>query len=446
MPAIPLAPYQVPITAAANYDLNPFNTIGLIDPGLRTPYVQQYSIGIEQELAHTLFKIRYVGNHGVGEYRSFDFNQVNINANGFLSDFLRAQNNGFLALSALGIFLPNYNSSIPGSQPLTVFPKLPNSGFLTNATVQQLIETGQIADLATIYQTQGLNGPINFFQNPYALGTDMLTTYSSSSYNSLQLQVTHHLRSGLDFQANYTFSKVLSDGDGDSQSRIQHFLDFNNKKIERSRANFDLTHMIKATAIYDLPVGENHVVNYKPVQKVIGGWSLSPFMTWQSGSPFSILSGFGTLNRSSGSRSYYNTANATLGGSQLAKIVNFQMTPTGPYMISPSALNPNDGTGVSGLGELPFAGQVFSNPNAGTVGSLQRRMFSGPWTFFLDAALQKTVTVKEGQFLEIRAQAYNVLNHAAFYPGDQNINSPNFGTVAAAYGSRIMQFGMRYRF
>src|SRR5262249_15064087 len=144
VPTIPIPPYQVPITAAANYESDPFSTVGLVDPGLRTPYVQQWSIGIEHEAAHTLFKIRYVGNHGVGEYRSFDYNQVNINDSGFLGDFLRAQNNGFLALAQFGSFLPNYNAGIPGSQPLTVFPRMPGGGFLTNATVQELLLTGQV--------------------------------------------------------------------------------------------------------------------------------------------------------------------------------------------------------------------------------------------------------------------------------------------------------------
>jgi hypothetical protein len=445
VPTILTPQYQVPITAAQNYLSNPFNTLGLIDPGLRTPYVQQWSIGIEQELNHTVFKVRYLGNHGVGEYRAFDFNQVNINASGFLADFLRAQNNGFLALKQVGAFLPAYNPNIPGSQPLTVFPKL-SGGFLTDAAIQNLILTGEAGELAAVYQTNGLNGQVNFFQNPYALGADMLTNYSSSSYNALQLQATHRFQSGLDFQANYTFSKVLSDSDGDSQSRIQHFLDFYNKGIERSRANFDLTHMLKATVVYDLPFGENHKLNYRPVRKVLGGWSLSPSMTWQSGAPFSILSGFGTLNRASGGRSFYNTANSFLAGSQLQNIVKFQMTPVGPYMVNPSATNPNDGTGINGFGSPPFSGQVFYNPGAGTVGFLQRRMFSGPRTFFLDAALQKTVTITEHQSLELRMQGFNILNHPTFYSGNQNINSSTFGLISSTYGSRIMEFGLRYRF
>jgi hypothetical protein len=430
LPAIPVPPYQVPLTASDNYAVNPFNTVGMVDPGLRTPYVQQYSVGIEHEFRNTIFKIHYIGNHGVGEYRSFDFNQVDIRSNGFLADFLRAQSNGFLALAQLGNFLPAYNSNITGSQILTVFPKLSRGGSLNSGAIRTLIETGRAGELASEYQINALNGSVNFFQNANALGTDMLTTYSSSSYNSLQLQATHRFQAGLDFQANYTFSKVLSDSDGDSQSRIQHFLDFYNKGIERSRANFDLTHMIKATTIYELPVGENHRLNYHRLQKFIGGWSVSQNMTWQSGSPFSILSGYGTLNRESGSRSSYNAAVANVGGSKLKDIVKFQMTPTGPYMIKQSAINPNDGTGVSDAADSPFAGQVFFNPGAGALGPLQRRMFSGPWGFYLDAALQKTVPIREGQALEIRVQGANILNHPTFFPGDQNINSTTLALSA----------------
>ena len=95
---------------------------------------------------------------------------------------------------------------------------------------------------------------MKFFPNPNALAADMLTNYSSSSYNSLQIAVRHRLRYGLSFEANYTFSKVLSDGDGDLQARFQAFLDINNPGLERSRANFDLNHMIKADGYCELPV------------------------------------------------------------------------------------------------------------------------------------------------------------------------------------------------
>ena len=119
---------------------------------------------------------------------------------------------------------------------------------------------------------------------------------------------------------------------------MRAFLDFNNPKLERSRANFDLNHMIKAFGYYQLPFGAGHRLSYKPLDRVIGGWVLGSTMVWQSGAPFSITSGRGTLNRTA--RSYYNTANTSLTKSQLDNVVKFQMTGDTPvttdWATSPS--------------------------------------------------------------------------------------------------------------
>ncbi len=344
---VPVPQFQLPLTEDANYANNPFNVLGFVDPNLRSPYVQQYSIGIQREFKGTVYEARYVGNHVVGAYREFDLNQINIKASGFLQDFIRAQNNGFLAEAKNGTFNPAYNASIPGSQPLTVFPKLAAGGMLSNGDVRNLIQTGQVADLAFLYQTNALNGSVNFFPNPLAIAADMLTNYSNSTYNSLQLEARHRTKSGLSLEANYTFAKVLSDADGDSQTRFQNFLDVNNPKLDRARANFDLTHMIKADGFYDLPFGKGRRFGLRPLNRVIGGWTVGSAMVWQSGAPFSILSGYGTLNRSSSGRSYYNAANTTLQGSALFNAVSFHMTGNGPYIVPASAINPVDGTGVN---------------------------------------------------------------------------------------------------
>jgi hypothetical protein len=407
--------------------------------------VQQYSVGIQHDLKGTVLEARYVGNHVVGAYRAFDYNQVVINSNGFLPDFLRAQNNGFLAQASNGSFNPAYNPSIPGSQPLTVIPKLAR-GALTDSVAQGLMQTGEVGELATYYQTNGFN-PVNavpFFQNPNALGTDLLTNYSSSSYNALQLELRKRTKSGLAFEVNYTWSKVLSDADGDSQSRLQHFLDIANTKIERSRANFDLTHMIKANGYYELPFGKGHKLSKPVLNYVIGDWILGGTMVWQSGAPFSILSGRGTLNRES--RSYYNGANTALNKTQLNDVVKFRMTGDGPMIISASAIN-TDGTGVNTDGEANFQGQIFSNPSAGTLGGLQRRMFDGPWTFNTDLKLKKSIPITEAKKIEVEMDAINALNHATFWSGDQSINSTSFGVIGSTfYAPRVVQFGVHYTF
>ena len=447
LPKITVPTFQVPRNFSDNFDLDPVgNAEGMIDPTLRRPHVQQYHVGIQHEIKGTVLEARYVGNHVVGAFRAFDFNQVLIHQNGWLADFQRAQNNGFLAQNATGAFNPAFNPNIPGSQPLQLFGKLAK-GALTDGNAQFYLQTGEVGQLAYYYQAAGYNptNAVPFFNNQFAYGTDLLTNYSSSSYNSLQVEARRRLKGGLAIEGNYTYSKVLSDADGDSQSRLQHFLDLANPRLERSRANYDLTHMIKADGSYDLPFGKGHRLSSKRLNRVIGGWTVGSIMVWQSGAPFSILSGRGTYNRSS--RSYYNGANTALTKPQIDNLVHFQMTGNGPMIVAQSAINKDDGTGVNTDGEAPFTGQVFFNPAAGTIGGLQKRMFSGPWTFDLDARLKKAIQITESKKLYLDMLAINCLNHATFWSGDQNINSPAFGVVPYTfYPPRILQFGLHLSF
>lgn len=439
LPKIPVPTFQVPRTFSDNYDLDSMAAFGMPDPNLRTPYVQEWSFGVEQNIKGNILEVRYVGNHATKSLRALDYNQVVIGENGFLDDFLRAQNNASLAGGN-----PAYNANIPGSQPLPVFSKLYRGGQLNNSTIRNLIAQGQVGELAATYQIDGNNGPVNFFRNPYALGTNMITNYSNSTYNALQVELRRRTRSGLEFQGNYTFSKVLSDAQGDTQTRFDPFLDNNNPAIERARAPYDINHVFKANAAYELPLGEGHRFGYKPLNRLLSGWSLSGVMVWQSGTPFSILSQYGTLNRAA--RSASNTATTALNGGQLDGVVGFRMTADGPYFVDPSILT--DGRGTGG------GNSVFFNPAAGDVGSLQRRMFSGPWMFNLDLGVQKMTKITENQSLELRMESTNVLNHPAFFVGDEsadpdyfNINSTTFGQIAGTLnGRRVIQLGLYYRF
>src|SRR5581483_3016765 len=117
-------------------------------------------------------------------------------------------------------------------------------------------------------------------------------------------------------QINYTFSKVLSDANGDQQTDFEPFLDIHNTKIERHRVpGMDLTHAIKANFVYELPFGKGKMFDghSKIVNNIIGGWAASGIYTLQSGAPFTVTGAArGTLNRSA--RSANNTVNTTLDG------------------------------------------------------------------------------------------------------------------------------------
>ncbi len=462
LPSITAPAFQVPITFAQNYAINPGNAQGMPNPNLVTPYVQLWNFGVQQEVkGGFIVEGRYLGNHFVDGLRAIDYNQVNINAAGFLPDFIRARNNGFLSAAAGQGFNPTYNPAIPGSQQLTVFPQLPYGGFLTNSFVDGLIQTGQVGELAAIYQQDGLNGNINFFPNPYTNGANVITNYVSSTYNALQLEVRKRTASGAQFQFNYAYSKALGNTEGvESQVRFEPFLDLNNGHIEKGPLPFDIRNVFHANFYYPIPMGSGHRFTYAPLNRVMSGWGVSSIITYQSGSDFSVLSGYATVNREGPYRSGLNTVNTPLNYGQLQNDVGFFMTGNGPMFINPAVINA-EGLGASPPGTAPFQGQIFFNPGPGTLGTLQRDMFYGPWDFNWDFSVQKTTKITERHSIEFRADFFDLTNHTAFTAGDEfgqltpnnfDVNSTTFGKIAGAAGyaffnpSRVIQFGLYYRF
>ena len=453
-PALPTPVFQIPITTAQNWINSGHNSVqGLNDPNLRTPYSQQYNFGIQQRVKGLTFEARYIGSHTVKDLRQIDFNQINIFQSTYLADFKTARNNGLLANAAGKGFDPRYNSAIPGSAPTPFFNSLPGGGLLTNSTIKSSILSNQIGSLAQTYQANGYfptNQPgFSYFPNPNALYSSELTNLSSSSYNGVQMEVRGKIKN-IQLQASYAFSKALSDTSVERGLDAQ--LDNNNRSLERARAPWDLTHSFKLNHVVPLPFGAGQ--RFDPsngiLKRVVGGWALSGFVTVQYGAPVSLLDGGrGTLNRAA--RSGQNTVVTTDTLGQLQALTGVFKKGGSVYYINPSVIGPN-GTGAAADGSAPFAGQVFFNPDAGTVGSLQRRVLNAPGYNNYNFALVKDTKVTERQSLQFRADFYNIFNHPNFFVNDQNINSVNFGKITSQFnsadgvGPRLVQFGLYYKF
>ena len=455
-PSISTPPFQMPTTAQQQFTLNNSQGIAmyLVDPNLVTPYVVQWNFGVQRQFKGFLAEARYVGDHGTKIFRTLDFNQVNIYNGGFLQDFIRAQQNGFAAQAAGQAFNPAYNSAIPGSQPLTFFPQLPSGGNLTNSTIRNYILQGAVGTLAQTYQSN-LWFPypgFSYFPNPLALVTGMMENYSNSTFNSAQFEITRRTVKGMQFQANYTFSKAITDAFG--QRGLDMQLDNNNRAIEKARANFDQTHSIKINHYVPLPFGKGQRflnTSHSLVSRLVSGWGVSGFAVFDSGNPLSIYTGgLGTLNR--GARSTYNTANSPLNLGQLKADTGLFMTGNGPYVFNPSILNPVSHTGTNDFGGAPYSGQIFYNPGPGQVGTMQRRLLNAPWYVNYNFSLSKSTKITERQSVELHANFFNVFNHPNFYASDQNINSTSFGKITSQFysmdgiGPRALNFGLVYKF
>jgi len=331
-----LNPVPIPSTS-----VDSAHVVGLVDRALRTPYVQQWSFGIQHEIAGFVLDLRYVGNHA--------------------SRLLRPNS-----------FFQPCSSACPGNDNLVFY----NSNT------------------------------------------------SGSRYNALQFDVTRRLRSDLYFQANYTYSKVLTDSNTISSIVVDPYRDQTNYRLDLGPALFDLRHAFKTNLVYELPFGRGRFSSM-PLRSLLGGWTVSAIAEAQSGQPFSILS-------NADSPFFVQTADALIGGSALNQVVSYHVAGNGPGIISASATTP---------------GQVFVMPPKGAPGDLQPRSFYGPAWFNLDLGLQKQFRITERQNIEIRAVAVDVLNHPAFGFNNQFLGASNFGLNSyEIHVPRTMQFSAYYRF
>jgi hypothetical protein len=102
--------------------------------------------------------------------------------------------------------------------------------------------------------------------------------------------------------------------------------------------------------------------------------------------------------------------------------------------------------------------QAFQANGLGTFGNLGRNALRGPGTFNADVALSRIFKFKERYGLQVRAEAFNVLNHTNFVgavsPAGQpsfttmntTLSSSTYGQVQAAFDPRILQFAMKLSF
>jgi hypothetical protein len=90
---------------------------------------------------------------------------------------------------------------------------------------------------------------------------------------------------------------------------------------------------------------------------------------------------------------------------------------------------------------------AFAYPAAGTYGNHVRNSIEGPGFWSVDLALSRLVQIVSQQTLELRVEAFNLLNHVNWAVPTANYDSRNFGRITAINGNmRIVQFGVKYGF
>jgi hypothetical protein len=270
------------------------------------------------------------------------------------------------------------------------------------------------------------------------IGNARLTaTSANQSYHALQASFQKRLSNGLEFLANYTYSKCLTNsigyyGDGgQATTNIYYWPNAYDGKSQWGNCFYDVTHAFNGYVTYDLPFGRGRAFGShinRAVDAVAGGWQVNAIVNWHGGFPYTI----GNFEDSSQTHSPEPRANCVAPSHVFGKL----NAPTGGYQW----FDPNS----------------YAAPQLGTFGNCGVGTVRGPGLHTADLSLTKTFSITERQNLEFRAEAINFTNTPILNAANVNLPSGtvangnfgngNFGQITSSQGARNIQFGLKYRF
>jgi hypothetical protein len=431
--------FKMPITDADNLAVNFNNGLWTFDPSLRVPYVQQWSIGLEREIARGwVLEARYVGNHAIKVFRAVNINEVNIFENGFLNEWNGAKKNLDINV-ANGKGNTFANNSLPGQVDLPIFTALftgvssgsgfGSSTFVNNLNLGNVGATASTLAFSTTYKTGRANLAPNFFvANPSANFARALTNASFSNYNSAQFELRKRMSHGLYLQAGYTFAKNITDSDQGGQSTLESYRTLRKIALDRHRASFDQTHRLIANFIYELPFGTGRRwlgSGFAPLRKIAEGWQIGSIINWQSGQPVSIYSNRSTFNEANPGLNPANLVGISF--DRLRDAMGVYKTPKGVFFIDPTYLNAASNNSLKeGL---------LAAPAPGTFGNVPRNNINGPGFTQVDFNVIKRIYLQERRYFELKVNFLNALNHPNFAFTSAVFDDANFARISSLRGN-----------
>ncbi|HWC76595.1 MAG TPA: hypothetical protein VG778_03995, partial [Blastocatellia bacterium] len=285
----------------------------------------------------------------------------------------------------------------------------------------------------------------NLFFHPQYAALSTFSTVADSDYHGGTLSVRQRYKEKLTWDFNYTYSRSIDNASGlQTSGAFGAAFILNPLRPEDNRAvsDFDITHIVNANAVYQLPFGKGQAVfgdANSVVDAIIGGWQLSSIFRWNSGqvapTPFDQAQWATNWNvQSNGVRTSRIESSPTRGGSEKTPNPNLFSDPLAAY-------------------------RTFRNALPGETGD--RNVLRIPSYISLDMGLGKSFNMPwENHKLQFRWEVFNVTNtqrltvvnvtRATFgLDIDPHIGTPPpvWGNLDSIQGSpRVMQFGLRYSF
>jgi carboxypeptidase family protein len=257
--------------------------------------------------------------------------------------------------------------------------------------------------------------------------TNMIETTSRgiANYHALQATFKQRLRDGLAFNANYTWSKAMTNsrgffGSGGVAQGTSTSTPVNSRDLDSNYgpAYFDAKHLFSVAGNYDLPFGNGRRFGSnwnRAVDAVAGGWSVQFGVIAHSGYPITVLdSSSPSLQASRSTERPDRIGSGEVDNPTLERWIDrsaFRSAPQGEF-------------GDSGIGIL-----------------------RAPSFWNADLTVGKRLAMVGTHYVLIRGEFFNVFNHPNFGPPQANIQSTAFGTITSTVNdARVVQLVVKYVF
>ncbi|MGI8991308.1 MAG: carboxypeptidase regulatory-like domain-containing protein [Bryobacteraceae bacterium] len=264
----------------------------------------------------------------------------------------------------------------------------------------------------------------NFKPYPQFGSIQLYSNFGHNTYHSATVRMERRYHNGLFVNGFYTWSKNLTDADADGATGG---VTYYNRRLEKGRSNFDISHRFVGTFIYELPVGKGRkfLNSSRSLDSVFGGWDLTFSQTLQSGPPITV----------------------TFAGAPSTPYAPGQPYVWLPMQQRPNQILPNDQAQVQGWtigpNRLPTNLQnpylnaaAFAYPAPFTSGTLGRNTLTSPGLIWAQTSLSKTWTVRERFRVIARWDFNNPYKHINLSDPNRVYNVSTLNTFGRFTGTR----------
>ncbi|HEY5884793.1 MAG TPA: TonB-dependent receptor, partial [Pyrinomonadaceae bacterium] len=259
----------------------------------------------------------------------------------------------------------------------------------------------------------------------------IITPDVNTSYNAMNTRLQRRLSRGLQFDAQYRWSKSIDTLSFEGPGFVTNQTFPQDQSEERGPSDYDVRHYFTLTTLYEFDYFRNR---RGFARTLLDGWQINSIFTAHSGFPWTPLT--------------RRPEQVQPGGRTLS--------PIRPIAFLGGNLDDtSDEAFTRPQGNFPGGGENFFD----ITGSVQRpgigrNSFRGPKYFNVDLSLVKRTYmpfIKEGAYLDLRANffnAFNLLNleNFAFGGGGTIIEDANFGRSPRGLAGRVVELQARFSF